>query len=88
MTLAETKEPVKTGKRKVRDYEEDPEVTEWRTRMEEKVERMEEQLSEVKETVESVERCYTWRSLVLCSAQHQKQKDEKDATKGACAATW
>ena len=23
------------------------------------------------------ERCYTWRSLVLCSAQHQKQKMRK-----------
>ena len=59
MTLAETKELVKTGKRKVRDWEEDPEVTEWRTRMEEKVERMEERISEVKETVERVERMLT-----------------------------
>ena len=38
MTLAEMKEPVKIGKRKVREWEEEPEVTEWRTRMEEKVE--------------------------------------------------
>ena len=59
MTLAETKEPVKTGKRKVRDWEEDPEVTEWRTRMEEKMEGMEERISEVKETVERVERMLT-----------------------------
>ena len=36
MTLAETKEPVKTGKRKVQEWEEEPEVTEWRMRMEER----------------------------------------------------
>ena len=59
MTLAEMKELVKTRKRKVREWEEEPEVTEWRTRMEEKVERMEERISEVKETVERVERMLT-----------------------------
>ena len=85
MTLAETKEPVKTGKRKVWEWEEEPEVTEWRTRMEERVSRMEEQISEVKETVERVERMLTLGVARLLERLDQLEEsfEYKDLEKGA-----
>ena len=85
MTLAETKEPVKTGKRKVREWEEKPEVTEWWMRMEEKVERMEEQISEVKERVERVERMLTLGMARLLERLDQLEEsfEDSDSEKGA-----
>ena len=79
MTLAETKEPVKTGKRKVREWEEEPEVTEWWMRMEERVLGMEEWISEVKETVERVERMLTLGVAQLL--EQLDQLEERESTK-------
>ena len=85
MTLAETKEPVKTGKRKVREWEEEPEVTEWWTRMEERVSGMEEWISEVKETVERVERMLTLGVARLLEQLDQLEEsfEYEDSEKGA-----
>ena len=85
MTLAETKEPVKTGKRKVWEWEEEPEVTEWWTRMEERVSGMEERISEVKETVERVERMLTFGVARLLERLDQLEDSFKyeDSEKGA-----
>ena len=87
MMLAETKEPVKTGKRKVQEWEEEPEVTEWRMRMEGRVERMEERISKVKETVErvTVERMLTLGVARLLERLDQLEEsfEDSDSEKGA-----